>query len=400
MTVCCAAKNLLALIFLCVSIHISLTIAFHVRPVTTSFRSTVSSGANSSFRSTKTYVGMSVQDNNKHTDLNPESLPSTYDKSLPAGLRGEAVRSALKSERGTCMDFTSLKDGHSVKNVGVVKVSGKGTASFLNNKLSNTFPERIGDDSSAVTRIDSIRVDYGLIKDGGLLNSKGQIIDNLAVAIFSVDENESNGIEGYMITSPGHEGSQLFDRLDPFIFPLDGIKLIDMCPGSASTTGGKASNSSTTTKVLTFAATKSETVQNCIRKNALPIIFQDHKLQDLDSWFMFPNEDECLRYTFDGSHRDANDDDSSAASQVELIILQQKVLSPCICRGYTVIISNNSSNNSIIDLGSQVWDRCTSESNYNGPVALGPLEYETLRIEGMHKYSKYVCEQYMLIFLF
>ena len=34
-------------------------------------------------------------------------LPSSYDTNLPATLRGEAVRSALRSNRGVCLNFTS-----------------------------------------------------------------------------------------------------------------------------------------------------------------------------------------------------------------------------------------------------------------------------------------------------
>ena len=33
-------------------------------------------------------------------------------------------------------------------------------------------------------------------------------------------------------------------------------------------------------------------------------------------------------------------------------------------------------------MGSKIWNVCTTESNINGPVELGALEYETLRIEG------------------
>jgi folate-binding Fe-S cluster repair protein YgfZ len=286
-----------------------------------------------------------------------ESLPSAYDLSLPAGLRGEAVRSALKSDRGTCIDFTSLE---SVKNVGVVQVSGKGTGSFLNNKLSNTFPEQINEETTKHGGDGfEVKVDRGFVKEAGLLNSKGRIIDKLTVATFGA----ANGIEAYMITSPGHGGSQLFDRLDPLIFPMDGVKLVDMCPTHTS-------KSKDESKVLTFAATSIEVVQNCIRQSVLPVFDQ----WDLHSIFSFPtNEEGCIRYALSGENLD----------DVEIVIFEQKALPQCVSRGYTILISDRrGKSDDSISLGSKVWNACVAESNFNGPVKLGPLEYETLRIEG------------------
>jgi len=284
-----------------------------------------------------------------------ESLPSTYDISLPAGLRGEAVRSALKSDRGVCLDFTSSSS--SVKNVGVVKVSGKGTTGFLNNKLSNTYASKLDEeiDRYGPNGLE-VKIERGIAKEGGLLNSKGHIIDRINVCTFP----SSDGIEAYMMTSPGHAGSQLFDRLDPFIFPLDGVKLIDMCPTEISQTPGRS-------QVFTFAATKVETAKNSIKESVLPIFDE----WNLDSFFSFPaDRNDCIRYSL------SKDDDIS----VELLICEDVMLPSCVSRGYTVVISDKAQNDN--NVGSQVWALATAELNFNGPVALGPLEYETLRIEG------------------
>lgn len=286
-----------------------------------------------------------------------ESLPSTYDISLPAGLRGEAVRSALKSDRGVCFDFTSRSS--SVKNVGVVKVSGKGTAEFLNNKLSNTYPSKLDEkiDRYGPNGLE-VKIERGIAKEGGLLNSKGHIIDRLNLCTFP--SSDGIGIEAYMMTSPGHAGSQLFNRLDPFIFPLDEVKLIDMCPTKIGQTSGRS-------QVFTFAATKVETAQNCIKESVLPIFDEWH----LDSFFSFPTDsNDCVRYSL------SKDDNVS----VELLICKDVMLPSCVSRGYTVVISDKAQYDN--DVGSQVWALATAESNFNGPVALGPLEYETLRIEG------------------
>jgi len=243
----------------------------------------------------------------------------------------------------------------------VVKVSGKGTSSFLNNKLSNTFPQRINKESTRhQIGAQEVKVDTGVLTEAGLLTSKGRMIDKLSVATFPSDD----GIEAYMITSPGHAGSQLFNRLDPFIFPLDGVKLVDMCPTQMDKTKTKS-------RVFTLAATKIETVQNCINQSVLPIF----NTWSLDSFFSFPtNEKECRRYTLS----------SVNGGEIQFVIFEQTFLPTCISRGYTVIISDipGKGDDQPSSLGSAVWERCTSEANFNGPVSLGPLEYETLRIEG------------------
>ena len=47
-------------------------------------------------------------------------------------MRGEAVRSALRSPNGVCIDYTSTNQF----GVGVVKVDGKGVQSFLEGKVA------------------------------------------------------------------------------------------------------------------------------------------------------------------------------------------------------------------------------------------------------------------------
>ena len=228
-----------------------------------------------------------------------QSLPSAYDVTLPAGLRGEAVRYALKSDRGTCVNFTSDDKYNSVKSIGigVVKVSGKGSAGFLNNKLSNTHninamqmnppleveakTHKVGNENDNENGLE-VLVEFGQVKESGLLTSKGRIIDKLTVATFQT--------EAYMMTSPGHGGSQLFDRLDPFIFPMDGIKLTDMCPTTRTETATETTTGTAQTRVLMFCATDLEVVQKCIRQSVFPLIGQ----WDPDSTFSFPDSDDIF----------------------------------------------------------------------------------------------------------
>lgn len=285
-------------------------------------------------------------------------LPSAYDTSLPAGLRGEAVRSAIKSDRGICIDFTS-PDSIS-KNVGVVKVSGEGTVGFLNNKLCNTYASKIQDNSQSYTPGEGfeIKVERGVSKEGGLLNSKGHMIDILNVCSFPT----SDGIESYLITSPGHDGSKLFDRLDPFIFPLDGIKLKDICP-----TELKQSERS---RVLTFAAKEKEIAQKSLIQSILPSM----EKWDIENILEFPSDkNECIKYSMK----------SEDGYEIEMVLCEQTYLPNCLCNGYTVLLSEYSTKiENDVDVGEKVWKYATADTNVEGPVALGPLEFETLRIEG------------------
>lgn len=293
------------------------------------------------------------------------NLPSSYDITLPASLRGEAVRSALKSDRGVCLDFTSSTINPNL-NIGLVKVTGTTISNFLNSKLSNSFPMKIlnSKEKVGIGSNENVKLEYGQLKEAGLITSKGRLIDKLTVLYFNNEESNSLS-DAYLMTSPGHSGSMLFDRLDPFIFPLDGVKLHDMCP-TTHTTNKKSGNKST--KVFTVLATKSQNAQSTIQKNIVPVLSK----WGFDSQFLFPQRNmDCLRYSFDAP----GDNDG----KIELLIHEQTFLPSCCCYGYTIIICQESNN--VNDLASQIWNNMVDVNNYEGPVELGPLEYETLRIE-------------------
>ena len=281
------------------------------------------------------------------------NLPSAYDISLPANLRGEAVRSALKSERGTCLDFSSPTSLNS--NVGLVKVSGD-TINFLNSKLSNSFSS-----TETMERIklgSNVQVEMGEVKEAGLLTSKGRLIDRLSVLSFGSSNGDG---EAYLMTTPGHAGSALFDRLDPFIFPLDGVKLNDMCPFPGSSVNN---DDVTTTRVFTIIATQLENAKSTIEKNVLPVLTK----WGFDSSIIFPSHhNECLRYSVNNAN----------GEEIEMLLFEQTFLPSCCCMGYTLVIKTNGRS----DVASEIWDNMVDLNNFDGPVALGPLEYETLRIE-------------------
>jgi folate-binding Fe-S cluster repair protein YgfZ len=228
------------------------------------------------------------------------NLSSAYPPGTPAGLRGEAVRSALRSGRCIAWDL-----GDSSLSQGWIGVKGKGTPDFLNNKLTQSFST----DSDSFAK-------------ACLLTAKGRVMDQVCVAIES-DE------QAYLLTSPGHAATELYTRLDPLIFPMDQVKLEVCSP-----------------RIMTLVSTQLEHVQEAITRFVMPLVGE---------WNKFPSRTESLF---------ASD---------KLVVLPHAVLPGCAGQGYTLVLEKG--------LGERVWQALTSEENPEGPIGIGALEYETLRIE-------------------
>mmetsp|Transcript_13665 Transcript_13665/g.20801 ORF Transcript_13665/g.20801 Transcript_13665/m.20801 type:complete len:737 (+) Transcript_13665:24-2234(+) len=249
-------------------------------------------------------------------------LSSSFEGDVPAGMRGEAVRSAIRSGRCICWDLneSSLQQGW-------LSVKGEGTLDFLNNKLSQSFAW----DNRPYYR------------EACLLNPKGRVIDKLGVFLQSKDH-------AHILTSPGHIGSSLFQRLDPLIFPLDQITLNDCSDNS---------------KVITLASTKIEDVQVAINEYILPLL-------KMSTEFAFPEgaNEFCTKI--------------SLASGASITILPTANLPPTAVTGYTIVLENDKDN-----LGKALWKNLVSDDSPNGPIEIGALEFETLRIEsGMPGFGK------------
>lgn len=241
------------------------------------------------------------------------NLPSVFDvTNTPAGMRGEAVRSAIRSGRCIAWDLggTPLQQGW-------IKVEGKGTLDFLNNKLSQTFSSK----GQQYT-------------EGCLLNAKGRVVDRIGAAILSSDC-------AYMLTSPGHAGSTLFQRLDPLVFPMDRVSLRDC---------------SDTAKIITLASTKLEHAQKAIETYVVPLL-------KIKTPWSFPVENKCAHFEL--------------ASGALITILPTAILPETAVSGYTIVLEDN---NDI--LGRTLWNNLIGEQSPNGPVEIGALEFDTLRIEG------------------
>ena len=159
-----------------------------------------------------------------HADDAYDHLPSAYPPGTPAGLIGEAVQSALRSEQCVAwkLDSEPLQQA-------LVKARGTGTIQFLNNQLTQTFTAN-------------------QFQEACLLNAKGRCIDRLSVAVTTEEL-------AYLLTSPGH--TQRFQRLDPFVFPLDQVQLED-CTDSST--------------IFSLSSVKKEHVQKAFDTFVVPML--------------------------------------------------------------------------------------------------------------------------------
>ena len=139
-------------------------------------------------------------------DASPEEEPSkfssTYPEGTPAGLRGEAVRSALRS--GRCLGWALGSDVY-LSQGGALQIKGAGAREFLNNKFTQEFSSNSGT----------------TFQEACLLDAKGRVIDRLMISLTADDT-------AIILTSPGHSSKDLLQQLDPFVFPLDRIDLVHL----------------------------------------------------------------------------------------------------------------------------------------------------------------------------
>ena len=256
-------------------------------------------------------------------------LSSTYDVSLPANLRGEAVRSALRSDRGVCYNLSCSK--MSERNIEVLRLKGAGTISFLNSKLSSSFTPDNG-------------YEEGSFQKSCLLSRKGHVMDVLTVLMISSEE-------AIIMTSPGNDG--LFDQLDPLIFPMDQVKLTKITDAQVITMG--------------TAHTNMGHIQSSIQKFVFPFLIQGQ-----DEIIQFPDSNQF----YSGLH---------PPTSMNWYILPDTFLPKCAVKGYTFLMlptsTNNNDDEKNMSVANSIWNRLIAEDNMEGPVHLGPLEFETLRIE-------------------
>lgn len=284
--------------------------------------------------------------------VNQPELSSAYDRSLPAALVGEAVRSALRSDRGVCFDFTKDRysenaSGTSSRLTSIVKIDGKGTSSFINSKFSQSIPNVGIDGCGGVLRLSSTTelLRKGHAFETAYLTSKGRIIDKLLVLSFpSSDENSA-----FLITSPGNSGSTLYNELSPLVFPMDKVTLTDCSSGTSC--------------VITLACSSLKDANTSFKNNVLKLLLGDDYF---NNDFEFPTEGICHHYRVHG--------------RIDVYMMQHSFLSSDICYGYTLLFQESDSSFAPA-LADAIWENLTSDNNDRGPVGVGSLEFDTLRVE-------------------
>ena len=258
-----------------------------------------------------------------HNSKGPyEDLPSTYPDGIPAGMRAEAITSALKS--GRCIGWNLQSPPNRLSSGGMLEIKGKGMKDFLNNKLTQQF--------------DSFSGERSYFDEACLLTPKGRVVDRLKVA-------RTDDQTAYLLTSPGYSAQTLSNQLDPFIFPLDQIEL---------SLYKKAT-------VFTLASTQWLHVQDVIRRQVL----KDEPSSTVNNAKLpMSTSQSTLLQLEDG---------------IKLLIMPSTGLPQQLCVGYTLVFFSENTNDSSTR-GQAIWDFLTSEENADGPIALGAREYENLRI--------------------
>ena len=285
------------------------------------------------------YEYIPQEDRDSSEDKVYSRLPSTYPPGTPAGLRGEAVRSALKSGQCIGWNFSSASPfkENPLSNGGILRVQGKGMLDFLNSKLSQSFV-------APTNNIPSFQ-------EACLLTSKGHVVDRLRVSI--VDSETA-----FIMTSPGHTSQTLLERFDPYIFPMDQVKLSNL---------GEACS-------FVLASTQWSHVEKAIREHVLP----GSGAKVISSSPTPTRLNECSQW-------EVKEDDGTIT---HVLVMPSTGIPQVAAVGHTLVFygAGSTGKNS---MGLTTYDKIVGEDTANGPVGIGPREYETLRIEaGQPAYGK------------
>jgi folate-binding Fe-S cluster repair protein YgfZ len=276
---------------------------------------------------------------------NPEASPgsfhipglrSSYPPGTPAGLRGEAVRSALVTT-DRCIGW-NLSTNAETSMGGLLQVSGRGTLDFLNGKLTRDFRKISGNGNS--------------YREACLLDAKGRLIDVLRVTL------DNDNRRALVLTSPGHTSADLLKRLDPFVFPMDEVALTNFCNNNDNNNGDNDNHSF----AFTLASTQYKHVQKAMREQLILSLNDDE--------MVFPGTSQSVVWKPRGANNDGD---------VHILVVPSTGISSAACVGYTFVFFGSGSSATV--LGKQLWEYLIGEDNMEGPIEVGALEYETLRVE-------------------
>ena len=375
------------------------------------------------------YIPSDDEDNNNNNDIpnnnNWSKLWSSYPVDTPAGLRGEAVRSALRS--GQCIGWSSSSSSSNPSSSsnswffgGVVQMQGPGCLDVLNNQLSQNFLES----SSSITTTTpktlsssaSIPYYYGSVQQAALLTSKGRMVDRLVVATTTsttttneslLDANHGNNQvedeeEGrqrrlrqrpdlaYLLTSPGgHAPLELAQRLDRYIFPLDQVTVqipTNQCHFVLASYSMDHVNRVFASEIwprLLLLMTTTTTTTQTVESSSKATTTTSPRL---------PQPDQCLILPL-SNHHDNDTDMTTTAGH--LIVLPTISLPAIAAVGCTFVFVSTTTSSSVeataqedegedtntATIGQSLWSYLVSKQCVKGPVELGALEWESLRIE-------------------
>lgn len=331
--------------------------------------------------------------------------PSVFPKGTPAGLRGEAVQSAIRSGRcvawkldeqaygrvaPTSLDETSPRPFPLIQ--GMVAISGNGVRTFLHNLFTASFVP-ITDNASQPpvgTNASTQPISWkGSFQEACMLTARGQVIDRLGIACIDYSPIHTTGTTtmAWLCPSPGHPAQSLRSRLEKFVFPMDEIVVYslssdEVCIWSLSSLD-KDDIQYIWTQYL-WPQWKESVVPSSESFRSSPPI-----LPEKDSSLFIPTPSSSSTKT---NATNKTNTLSDITEMDGLVIMPTNSLPSNSCIGFTFAFLGSTASK----VGRKLWKtiiesdiisgRTSSDnlrySETNGPpIIIGPLEYETLRIQ-------------------
>lgn len=256
---------------------------------------------------------------NPDADPGGETTINNLPSSYPPDTPASLRGEAVRSAllSGRCIGW-NLSSTSLLSMGGILQVQGKGMRDFLNNKLTQEFST--GTES---------------YQEACLLDAKGRVVDRLRVSIVDTDT-------ALILTSPGHSSQKLLERLDPFIFPLDQIELTNYDNDQSF--------------IFTLASPQWKDIEK--------VITEQTDLPSNAKSFSFPSRpNQHVQWELD--------------NDTKVLVIPSTGLPSVACVGYTFVFYGKNTNS----VGSKLWNHLIGESNMDGPINVGALEYESLRVE-------------------
>lgn len=330
-----------------------------------------------------------------------EDKDSSY-STIPAGLRGEAIRSALR------MKTVGWTWSDKEKDDCIVEISGPGVIDFLNAQFASKFDNSAIPTTAAITTNTPFASAASFFRTTCWLTRKGRVVDMIQIGI--VSSNRA------FLRASSYNNQDFANRLETFIFPMDRvqIKRIHHCfaVGVLSTQISHIQNVWTNLIVpnLSLSLEQQQQIMQCLPTDPNQSILipipttatpTNHRLE--------PPSSSSSSTTSSNNNKTnirilANDEREEEQEEETLLlwVLPSCGLLPSVAGwGYTWVFLSPPSKEEMVSttktnhspnqpppqtihahtLGSRIWKFLISDACPDGPVPVGPLEYESLRIE-------------------